>query len=121
MWLRHQTVGPDRTSFLVLLLLLPTWSLAQVNSWLKPSSGSWEEMQWSLGILPSPGQAIVITNAGWKAVMISPNTSENYPDSLSVDSITIASPTNSNNVLLLNYAGLQLPLTVNSLTVASNA
>jgi hypothetical protein len=94
---------------------------ADDNVWLKPSSGYWEEPQWSLGSLPGPGQSVLITNQGWKAVAIGPQTSLNFSNSLNVDSITVASPMNSYNVLLMNYAGLQRPLTTGSLTVASNS
>ncbi len=101
-------------------LLVAGSATAQVNSWLKPSSGSWEEQQWSGGS-PAAGQTILITNAGWKSVMISPSTMQAYSGSLAVDSITISSPVDSHNVLLLNYAGLQTPVTVKAMTVASNA
>lgn len=96
-------------------------ALSQVNSWTNPASGYWEDQRWSLGTLPGPGQSILLTNAGWKALGITANTAQNYPQTLNVDSITISSPTNSFNTLLLNYAGFVTPLTANSLTVASNS
>jgi hypothetical protein len=92
----------------------------QVNSWLKPTSGNWEEMQWSLGILPGAGQSIQITNEGWKSVQIWPNT-QNYPASLTVDSITLFSPVDTHNALLLNYPGQQVPLTARLFTISSNS
>ncbi|MGN6554345.1 MAG: hypothetical protein ACTHLW_11570 [Verrucomicrobiota bacterium] len=94
---------------------------AQENSWTRSSSGNWEEPFWSLGILPGTNQSISLTNAGWKAVMIGSSTAQNYPGSLSLKSIRIASPVDSHNTLLLNYAGFQTPLSVNALTVESNA
>jgi len=94
---------------------------AQLNSWTKPTSGNWEEPAWSLGVLPGSGESVMITNEGWKAVAITSNTVQNYPQSLTVNSLTIFSPTNSSNSLMLNYAGLQSPLTVNSLTIGSNS
>ncbi|HET7626059.1 MAG TPA: hypothetical protein VFM25_12420 [Verrucomicrobiae bacterium] len=63
----------------------------------------------------------MITNANWKSVMIRPNTTANFPESLTMNSLTISSPTNSYNTLLLNYAGFSTPLTVNSLLIASNS
>src|SRR5262249_56986169 len=75
----------------------------------------------SLGIPAGSGQSVMITNEGWKAVAIGSSTAQNYPQSLNVDSITISSPVNSSNSLLLNYTGVQTPLTVNSLTIASNS
>src|SRR5689334_2947626 len=102
------------------LSLLHAWGDA--NSWLKPNSGNWEEPYWSQGILPNYGHAVMITNAGWKAVQIAPSTVQYFPDSLNVYSITVLSPVDSYNTLLLNYAGFDRPLTVNySLMVGSGA
>src|ERR1051325_6648532 len=93
----------------------------QQNSWTNPSSGQWEQMNWSLGQLPAPGQAVFIENPGWKAVAIGPATVQNFPQTLRPSSITISSPTNSYNVLLLNYAGLQTPVSVLQLRIYENA
>jgi hypothetical protein len=103
------------------IMVWATSAHAQVNSWTKPSSGNWEEPYWSLGLLPTNGHSVMITNAGWKAVTIGSSTTQTNPESLSVNSVTVSSPIDSFNVLFFNYAGLQTPLTVNSLTVASNA
>lgn len=92
----------------------------QDNAWTSPTSGNWEDPDWSLGTLPGPNQAILLTNAGWKALAIGPNTSANYPQTMDMDSITVSSPTNSFNVLLLNYAGYQTPLTADTITLGSN-
>jgi hypothetical protein len=107
--------------FAFTFFLLCATTSAQVNSWTKTSSGNWEESFWSLGELPGVGQSVMITNANWKSVMIGPNTTANFPESLTMNSLTISSPTNSNNTLLLNYAGFATPLTVNSLLIASNS
>lgn len=94
----------------------------QVNSWTNPASGNWEDASsWSLGVLPGTNQTVMLTNYGWKAVQISANTAQNFPQSLEVNSIAISSPTNSFNTLLMNYAGPATPLTVQSLSVASNS
>jgi hypothetical protein len=95
--------------------------LAQVNCWTNPGSGYWEQPYWSAGAPPVPGQSVMLTNAGWKAVAVGPTTAQNYPSSLRPASIVIASPTNSYNVLLINYAGFQAPLVTGSLTVNSNS
>jgi hypothetical protein len=92
----------------------------QQNSWTNPTSASWEEMHWSLGQLPGPGQTIFIENPGWKAIAISPSTAQNFPQSLVPSSITISAPDNSSNVLLLNYFGFQTPLSVKQLRIYSN-
>jgi hypothetical protein len=97
-------------------------AFADANSWLKPTSGNWEEPYWSQGVLPNYGHSVMITNAGWKAVQIAPSTAQYFPDSLNVYSITVLSPVDSYNTLLLNYAGFDRPLTVNySLTIGGGA
>jgi hypothetical protein len=106
----------------IILLLLTLPASAQVNSWTKPTSGNWEEPYWSLGVPPAFDHRVMLTNAGWKAVQIAWSTVQSQPQSLNVYSIDITSPVDSFNTLLLNYAGFQIPLTVNySLTVGSNA
>ncbi len=87
-------------------------SSTETNRWTNSASGNWESSGWSLGILPALNQSIDITNAGWKAVAIGTNAALSFPNSLSIASLTVASPTNSFNELLMNYAGLQTPLAV---------
>jgi len=94
---------------------------AQSNSWTSPTSGNWQDASWSLGIIPGTNQTVLLTNAGWKAVQIGAATAQNFPQSLNVNSVVISSPTNSFNTLLLNYAGAAHPLTVQTLSVASNS
>jgi hypothetical protein len=92
----------------------------QQNSWTNSTSAPWEEMHWSLGQLPAPGQAVFIENPGWKAVAISPSTAQNFPQSLRPSTVTISAPVDSSNVLLLNYFGFQTPLSVKQLRIYSN-
>src|ERR1041384_74023 len=94
---------------------------AQQNTWTNPTSGQWEEMHWSLGQLPGPGQAIFIENSGSKAVVIGASTTQNFPQTLRPSSITISSPSNSHNVLLLNNAGLETPVSVLQLRIYADA
>jgi hypothetical protein len=100
---------------------IPAGVHAQTNSWTNSASGNWEDAYWSLGQLPGTNQAILLTNAGWKALEIGPNTGQNFPQTMNVDSITISSPANSYNTLLLNYAGIDTPLTVQSLSIGGNS
>lgn len=102
-------------------VVAPTPLLAQANSWTNPAGGNWQDSSWSLGVLPGPGQDIFITNAGWKAVSISDTTAVGFPQTLTVNSITLSSPVGTSNTLLLNYAGVNNPLNANSLTVGSNS
>lgn len=97
-------------------------ALAQTNSWIKPTSGYWEEPFWSLGVLPSFSQsAIEFTNPGFKALAIGSSTTANYPDSLRIRNFTVDAPSESGNLLLLNYAGLNVPLDVTDwLTIGTN-
>lgn len=91
------------------------------NSWTNPTGGAWEDMHWSLGELPNPDQMIFIDNPGWKAIAIGSDTVQSFPQTLRPASITVSSPTNSYNVLLLNYTGFQTPLSVQQLVINSNA
>lgn len=95
---------------------------AQVNSWTS-GSGNWDEpSSWSLGVLPNSLQSVMITNSGWKAVAINPSTPINFPNSMTVGSLTIRGATNTENTLLLNFFGTAVPLTVlNGLTLADDA
>jgi len=92
---------------------------AQVNSWMNPTSGNWDQVSsWSLGALPGNSQSVMIANSLWKAVAINPSTPVNFPDSMTVSNLTIQGATNTENVLLLNYFGTAVPLTVlNGLTL----
>src|SRR5215210_6121234 len=81
------------------------------NSWVKPSSGNWDESSaWSLGVLPSSSQSALIANSGWKAVVINPSTPINFPGSMTVSSLTIRGAWDTMNTLLLNYSGTTTPL-----------
>jgi hypothetical protein len=91
------------------------------NAWTSSVSGNWEDSSWSLGKLPNTGQSILITNSGWKAVQLSANTAQNFPQSLNVDSITVSSPANTVNTLFLNNVGVASPLTMKSFTLGSNS
>src|SRR5438105_1692621 len=85
--------------------------LAQsTNSWTNTTSGNWEDSHWSLGVLPGAGQSILVTNQGWKAIAIGPATAQNFSQTLNPYSVTLSSPTDSFNLLLLNYVGFQTPL-----------
>jgi hypothetical protein len=92
-----------------------------INSWTNPTSGAWEDMHWSLGQLPDQGQSVFISNPGWKTVGIGATTVQDFSESLNPTSITISSPTNSHNELLLNNAGFQTSLSVQQLVINSNA
>ena len=91
-------------------------SVAQTNTWTNSVSGYWEQPFWSLGVLPGQGQDIVFTNA-WQALAIGSSTVQAAPNSLTVQSVTLAAPPGSINELLLNYAGVQNPL---QLGIATN-
>jgi hypothetical protein len=106
--------------FLHLLFFLAFQGTALENSWTKPTSGYWEEPYWSLGTLPSDGQSVVFTNAGWKALAIGSSTTTRFPESLRIEHLSIGAPPDSQNLLLLNYAGLFVPLNARSISVGTN-
>ena len=87
-------------------------ALAQTNAWTSPTSGNWQDANWSLGKLPGTGQDIAITNSGWKAIGISPATAANFSNTLSVHSIALAATSTNINTLLLNFAGTAHPLII---------
>ena len=108
--------------FALSLSALPAPAVGPANSWIKPTSGSWEEQSsWSLGQLPDPTQNVAITNAGWKAVAIGANTAQNFPQSMQIQDLQIASPVDSFNVFLMNFSGFQVPLKTTSVNVGSNS
>lgn len=109
-------------TFILFCLSLAGSARAQTNSWTSPTSGNWEDMNWSLGVLPGTNQTVQIANHGWKAVAIGPNTSFNFPQTMTISALSVTSPgTDTVNTLLLNYAGLQTPLVTQSLYVGTNA
>src|SRR5689334_10538568 len=123
----HQTKFRTPVTGPVLLasFLLVTTASGQTraaNSWTKPSSGFWEEPNWSLGVLPNSSQSIFITNQNWKAVGITPSTAANFPTSMTVDSLTVQGAYDTFNTLLLQYVGTGSPLTVlNGITLQDMA
>jgi hypothetical protein len=88
-------------------------SSGPVNSWINPGSGNWDDASsWSLGVLPNGSQSVLIANTNWKAVAINPSTPVNFPDSMTVSNLFIEGSTNTENTLLLNNFGTNIPLTV---------
>lgn len=107
---RRSGISP---ALLLFIFLLSGPARAQTNIWTGAASANWESSSWSLGILPGAGQDIFFTNAGWKAVEIGQSTSQNYPQTLSIQSLTISSPANAGaNELLMNYSGFQTPFII---------
>jgi hypothetical protein len=86
------------------------------NEWTKPASGDWQELDyWSFDHLPAINQDLVaFRNAGFKALAINSSTTTHYSNSLAINSLTVDAPAGSFNQLLLNYAGLDVPLSVAS-------
>ncbi len=99
-----------------------TTTEAALNNWIKPTSGFWEEQTfWSLGGLPNATEDVEFVNAGWKALVIGTNTAQSFPQSMSVQSLHVGSPTDSFNTLLMNFSGLGQPLRTEVLTIESNS
>jgi hypothetical protein len=94
------------------LFSIVTTGAAQVNSWTNPASGNWHDPSWSLGVLPNSSQHIMVTNSGWKAVAVTRATALNHPSSLNIRNLTVSSPVDSFNTLMLNFAGRESPLRV---------
>jgi hypothetical protein len=110
--------------FAALAMAFATAASAQVNSWINPVSGNWDQVtNWSQGVLPNSSQSVMITNVGFKAVAINPSTAINFSNSMTVSNLTLRGATNAYNLLLLNFfGGTGIPLIVlNGLTVDNNA
>ncbi|MBW8863647.1 MAG: hypothetical protein JF609_01755 [Verrucomicrobia bacterium] len=110
--------------FIALAMAFTSTSVsAQVNSWTNPTNGDWDQAtNWSLGVLPDGSQSVLITNSPSKSVAINPSTPTNFPGSMTVSNLTISGAGDAGNVLLLNYAGTAVPLTVlNGLTLQDGA
>src|SRR5882724_9183563 len=99
----------------------PVFADTLINAWTNPISGNWEDLKWSLGIRPGSGQTIMLTNQGWKAIAIGPNSVQNFSQTLNVSNAILGGYTDSFNLLLLNYAGYAVPLTAGSINVGSNS
>src|SRR5262245_21040334 len=91
------------------------------NYWTKPTSGDWEEPFWSLGVLPNASQAVVFNNPGWKALAIGAATARDFPQSVIVQSLQVASPVDTRNTLLMNWSGLERSLQTTFLSVGTNS
>jgi hypothetical protein len=117
-----RAAGVRALAFLVLCTIVGSYraAFAQTNSWTNSVSGNWQDDYWTLG-LPTTNQDVSLTNAGWKALAIGPATVQNFPETLTLNSLTISSPSNSYNTLLMNFAGTNTPLVVRSMSVASNS
>ena len=89
---------------------------APVNVWLKSTDGYWHEGPWSLGHMPSWSDThIVFTNGGSKTLEINATTTRDYPESLHIRALSLFfQPEDATNTLLLNDAGFDVPLTIDS-------
>jgi hypothetical protein len=63
----------------------------------------------------------MITNQGWKAVAVGPNTVRDFPLTLDVSGVILGGYTDSFNTLLLNYTGFEIPFNSSSINVGSNS
>ncbi|HUR45824.1 MAG TPA: LamG-like jellyroll fold domain-containing protein, partial [Candidatus Saccharimonadales bacterium] len=56
-----------------------------------------------------------------KAIQITHSTAVNFPGSMTVNSITVASPQDTMNTLFLNNVGVSSPVTANEVTIGTNS
>lgn len=110
-----------RASLVIFVAVFCISTRAQTNFWTNSTSGNWEDANWSLGVLPGTNQSVVIGNHGWKAVAIGPDTAQNFPQTMIIDSLSLTSPgTDTVNTVLLNYAGFQTPFVTGPVYVGTN-
>lgn len=111
----------SQVAILIFIILSSLASAQPLNSWTNPASARWEDMFWSLGILPGETQSVYVTNAGYKAVGIYDTTLSQYAESLTVSNLTVSAPDSASSTVLLNYTGLSLPLRIrNQLLIGTN-
>jgi hypothetical protein len=119
--MRLDSISVSKVLVVLALATVSPASRADTNEWLKPGSGNWEEPYWSLGRLPTNHDVVIFGNAGFKSLAIGQSTVMSATQSLSIQSLTIGAPANSSNLLLLNWAGMNVPLSVSSnLAIGTN-
>jgi hypothetical protein len=110
-------------ALLVLAMTLPGLVHGQMNSWTNATGGKWETgANWSLGVPPDSTQsAVIITNAGTKAVTIDAVTSASYPATMTITGLAVFAPGPDVNTLRVLDAGTATPLRLwNSCTFGTN-
>lgn len=106
--------------FVLLLAAAQFAASAQTNVWTNTVGGNWEDLSWSLGILPNSTQSVMIVNAGSKVVLIGSNTAANYPSSLSIGPLTLSGPDGTTNELLVSDVPLTNYFFIQALNLGTN-
>lgn len=102
--------------------LVSTNVFGQVNSWTSNLTGNWHDLTWSLGSRPASSQAVYITNASSKAVILNSTTRDSFASSLVVSNLTISAPVGGTNTILLNFIGTTTPVQIsNNVFVSSRS
>jgi T5SS/PEP-CTERM-associated repeat protein len=89
---------------------------AQGNSYTNNADGKWEDgANWSLGVAPTNAHSIFVTNAASKTVTIDATTSGSFPESMTINSLTLSAEIGSTNTLSLNDPGTNTPLVIQTI------
>ena len=108
-----RTVGTRYALCVVAVIAVATSTSAQINEWVNPGSGNWDNAaNWSSGWPHISQSEVRISNAGNKAVAIQPGTPSNFPSTMTVQNLRLDGVPPNTNLLLLNYSGTSLPLRV---------
>ncbi|HEX5219833.1 MAG TPA: hypothetical protein VFZ59_09720, partial [Verrucomicrobiae bacterium] len=110
-----------KKAFCSALIVCACTCCAQTNSWTNSVGGNWHDAHWSLGVLPADGQTILFTNAGSKSLVIGPDTAQNFPATLRVNSIAVSSVSGSTNTLLISNVVSTYERLAEAITIASNS
>jgi hypothetical protein len=70
--------------------------------------------------MPAPGDVVLLTNNGTKNLIISQSTANIFPESMTIWSLTVASPPGTTNTLLMDHSGTEVPLVLAQLTMFTN-
>ena len=82
------------------------------NSWTN-GSDKWENAgDWSLSVIPALNQAVFVTNSVTKTLTIDGTTSSDWPNSMTVNLLTLSAPSGYVSTLSLTNAGTSLPLNI---------
>jgi len=121
----NNIISPRLFAASVLVLLAgafgPATGWALTNSWKTSASDKWETAgDWSLGLVPTNTQSIYITNSLSKIVTIDSTTAGSFPNTMTVNDLSLWTRDGSVNTLLISNIGTNLPLTMLvSLTVSN--
>ncbi|HXI82805.1 MAG TPA: hypothetical protein VNL17_01800 [Verrucomicrobiae bacterium] len=91
----------------------PITGWALTNSWNTSASDKWEAAgDWSLGLAPTNTQSIYVTNSISKIVTIDSTTVGTFPNTMTVNDLSLWSSGSTTNTVLISNIGTNVSLTM---------